>query len=95
MQTPCAQTHDSYRLFPVSAYKSKAISFTSHYTKCLLLKGHTENRLGLLEGSGWVTGIEDGTCRDEHWVSYEVMDHWVLLLRPRLHCVLTNWNLNK
>ena len=33
----------------------------------------TENKLRVderWEGEGWVMGIEEGTCWDEHWVSY-------------------------
>ena len=62
---------------------------------------NTENKQGCWRGSEWggwakwVMGILKGTCRDEHLVSYVRMNHWVLLLKPTLHSMLTNLNLNK
>ena len=49
-------------------------------------------------GGGWarrVMGTEEGTCWHAHWVSYVRHDHWVLLLKPILHGMLTNLDLNK
>ena len=41
-------------------------------------------------------GIKEATCWDEYWVLY-VSDESLrgLLLKPVLHCMLTNWNSNK
>ena len=43
----------------------------------------------------WVMGIEGGTCWDEHWVLYVSDESWNPLLKPLLHRMLTNLNLNK
>ena len=40
-------------------------------------------------------GIKEGTSLDEYWVLYVSGETLVLLLKPILHCVLTNLNLNK
>ena len=59
---------------------------------------NTENKLRLMEKRGkWVMGIEEGTCWDEHWVFYVVMNHRNLLPKPRAYCthsMLVNLTIN-
>ena len=38
--------------------------------------------------------IKEGTW-DEHWVLYKVLNRYIVHLKQILHCMLTNWNLNK
>ena len=39
-------------------------------------------------------GIKECTC-DEHWVLLGSLSHCIVQLKLILHCMLTNWNLNK
>ena len=41
-----------------------------------------------------VMGIKEGPC-DEHQVMYGSVESLILYLKLILHCMLTNWNLNK
>lgn len=58
---------------------------------------NTENKLRGARGEvvggwvKWVIGIKEGNFWDKHWVSHvKALNHWVLLLEPSLHCILTN-----
>ena len=49
-----------------------------------------------MEGRGvgwgkWVMVTEEGTCWDEHWVFYVVMNHRNLLPKPRAHYTHCMW----
>ena len=51
-------------------------------------------------GAGEMGQMCDGlrsecSCRDEHWVMYEVLNYCIIHLKLTLRCMLTNWNLNK
>ena len=39
--------------------------------------------------------FKDGTCCDEPKEMYGMMNHYVVDLKLTLHCMLTNWNLNR
>ena len=63
---------------------------------------NTENKLRVDGGEAgergkWVTGTEEGTCWDEHWVSYGSNESRNLLPKPRahcIHCMLANLTIN-
>ena len=55
--------------------------------------GKNEMRRGGGGGTKWGMGIKEGTC-DEHWVLCVSDELLILLLKPRLHYMLTNLNLN-